>query len=64
MPVPLLHALFTDMEGQRFSYTVSDLRYEKHADLKALERQDADLTIFIKNVYGFEYLMVFCNAAS
>ena len=52
---------FTDMEGNRYAYTVTDLRYEKHADETALQQQDAGLTLFIKNIYAFEYLIVFCD---
>lgn len=52
---------FTDMTGNRYGYTVTDLRYEKHADQAALGRREADLTLFIKNVYAFEYLTVFCE---
>ena len=52
---------FTDMEGNRYAYSVTDLRYEKHADQAALRRRDADLTLFIKNMYSFEYIIVFCG---
>ena len=54
---------FTDVEGSRYTYFISNLRYEKHADKTALEREDSSLTLFIKNVYGFEYLIVSCNVA-
>lgn len=53
---------FTDMEGNRFAYTVTTLRYEKHADKNALSQAESDLTLFIKNMYAFEYLIVFCSA--
>lgn len=52
---------FTDMEGNRFSYTVTDIRYEKNADQSTLQRKDADLTLFIKNVYAFEYILIYCD---
>ena len=55
--------LFTDMEGNRFSYTVTDIRYEKHADQAALQREDAALTLFIKNIYAFSYIIIYCNAS-
>lgn len=55
---------FTDMTGNRYAYTVTDLRYEKHADQAALARSDADLTLFVKNIYALEYILVFCDAAS
>ena len=52
---------FTDMEGNRFSYTVTDIRYEKNADQSTLQRKDASLTLFVKNVYAFEYIIVSCD---
>ena len=54
---------FTDMEGNRFSYQVADIRYEKHADQAALQQQDSALTLFIKNVYATEYIVVFCDVS-
>ena len=54
--------VFTDMEGNRYMLEVSNLRYEKHADQATLQRYDAALTLFIKNMYAFEYLIVFCDA--
>ena len=55
---------FTDMEGNRFTYVVTDIRYAKHADESALQRVDAALTVFIKNVYAFEYILIFCDPVS
>lgn len=52
---------FTDMEGNRYGYTVTGMRYAQHADQTALQREEADLTLFVKNVYAFEYLIIFCN---
>ena len=55
---------FTDMEGSRFVFTVTDLCYEKHADPAALTSKESALTLFIKNIYAFEYILVFCNVLS
>ena len=55
--------LFTDMEGNRYTYVVSSLCYEKHANKTTLEREKSALTLFIKNVYDFEYLIVSCDVA-
>ena len=55
---------FTDMEGNRFTYGVTDIRYESHADQAAFGKKDAGLILFIKNVYALEYIVIFCNAAS
>lgn len=51
----------TDMEGNRYSLEVTDIRYANHADQSTLTRETATLTLFIKNIYGFDYLIVYCN---
>ena len=53
--------IFTDVEGNRYTYAVTNLRYEKHADQTALNREESALTLFIKNVYAFEYLIISCD---
>ena len=53
--------LFTDMSGNQYTFYVTNLRYQKHADKAVLERENAALTLFIKNVYDFEYLIVSCD---
>ena len=52
---------FTDMEGNRYSYAVTDIRYEKHADQSTLQRKESSLTLFIKNIYAFEYIVLYCD---
>ena len=52
---------FTDMVGNKFAYEVTDIHYSKNTDQTALESENADLTLFIKNVYAFEYIIVFCS---
>jgi hypothetical protein len=52
---------FTDMTGNRYAYAVTDIRYAKHADEASLNRREAALTLFIKNPYGFEYILIFCD---
>ena len=52
---------FTDMEGNCFSYDVTDIRYEKHTDQETLRQKDAALTLFVKNVHASEYLIIFCD---
>ena len=56
--------LYTDMSGKRYSFTVTDLKYRKHADQSALTEKPSDLTLFIKNIYDFEYLIVFCTVSN
>lgn len=55
---------FTDVEGNRYPYSVIDIRYEKHANQEALQRTDAALTLFIKNIYGFDYIILSCDTPS
>ena len=55
--------LFTDVEGNCYSYAVSAMRYEKHVDQAALEQETSDLTVFVKNIYSFDYLIIFCNVS-
>jgi sortase A len=52
---------YTDVEGNRYTFSIASLRYEKHADQTALQREEAPLTLFIKNIYSFEYLIISCN---
>ena len=53
--------IYTDVEGNKYTFTITSLRYEKHADQAALQQKDAALTLFFKNIYSFEYLIVFCD---
>lgn len=52
---------FTDMSGNRYGYTIKAIRYEKHADQDALNREESNLTLFVKNMYGFDYIIVYCD---
>ena len=52
---------FTDAEGNCYLLSVSDIRYAKSADSEILRRENAALTLFIKNIYSFEYIVIFCN---
>ena len=53
--------IYTDVEGNQYTYVITSLRYEKHADQAALQQKKTPLTLFLKNVYSFEYLIVFCD---
>ena len=53
--------IYTDVEGNRYTFAITSLRYEKHADQAALQHEEASLTLFVKNIYSFEYLIVFCD---
>ena len=56
--------IFTDMEGNRYTFQVAAMRYEKHIDQAALQHQELALTLFVKNIYSFEYLIIFCENAA
>ena len=53
---------FTDMTGNRYRYSVTDIIYCEHANNDVLISESDDLTLFIKNIYAFEYIIVKCNA--
>lgn len=52
---------FTDMTGNRYSYVVADIRYTRHASEEIPDSRKSDLTLFIQNVYSFEYIQIYCN---
>jgi hypothetical protein len=54
---------YTDVEGNRYTFTITSLCYEKHVDQEALQQKESALTLFVKNIYSFEYLIVFCDVA-
>lgn len=55
---------FTDMTGNRYTYEVSDISYRKHADNETLNEGESELTLFIKNIYAFEYIIIYCENPS
>jgi hypothetical protein len=54
---------YTDAEGNRYAFKITSLCYEKHVDQATLQQNEAPLKLFIKNIYSFEYLIVFCSAS-
>jgi hypothetical protein len=52
------------VEGNRYTFTITSLSYEKHIDQATLQQKKASLTLFIKNIYAFEYLVVFCDVSA
>lgn len=51
----------TDVEGQRFSFTVTDIRKTKDVSTENLTKKDADLVLFARNSFGFDYTVVRCD---
>ena len=54
---------YIDTEGNRYTFTITSLCSEKHVDQAALQQQKAALTLFVKSIYSFEYLIAFCDVA-
>ena len=52
---------FTDMRGNCYSYIVRSIDHAEHVNQTTLEGEQSDLTLFIKNIYGFDYILVFCQ---
>lgn len=52
---------FTDMVGNQYSYRVSEILHRNHADKEILYDNDADLVLFIKNNYAFEYTIIYMS---
>ncbi len=51
----------TDMTGNRYAYTVTDIEIARHADKETLQKSDTALTVFIKNSTAFEYFILRCG---
>ena len=54
---------YIDVEGNQYSFTVTSLQYEKNINQATLQQKEAALTLFVKNIYSFEYLIVFCDVS-
>lgn len=52
---------FIDMEGNGYSYKVIDICYKKAINKDTLKHNEASLTIFVKNIYAFEYIIIYCD---
>ncbi len=53
---------FTNTLGNRYAYTVSNIKVVKHINETTLNSENAQLTLFVKNVYDTEYFVFFCTA--
>lgn len=52
---------FTDMSGERFSFTVTEIEKTKDASEKTLTDGDFDLVIFARSSTTFDYTVVRCR---
>lgn len=50
----------TDMTGGVFSYTVTRVERSKTAEAQVLTAGDYDLTLFVRDTYSLEYILVRC----
>jgi len=50
----------TDMTGGRYRYTVTDILKTTDVSHGNLSAEDADLVLFARNTYGFDYTVVRC----
>lgn len=52
----------TDMEGGRYSYSVSDIDRADHANSDTLQSDACDLTVFVKDSLSMKYIIIRCKA--
>lgn len=53
--------IITDASGYRYKYTVTDIEKTKDVSAENLCDDTADLTLFARNTYGFDYTVVRCK---
>lgn len=52
--------IITDMTGAEFYYTVVRIDRAKSAEADILINEDADLTLFVRDAYSLDYIIVRC----
>lgn len=52
----------TDMTGSTFSYTVNRIDRSNSAEAEVLINSEADLTLFVRDAQGLEYILLRCVA--
>lgn len=57
------HVRITDMMGTEFSYTVDRIDRAKSAEYEKLASGGYPLTLFVRNAYSAEYILVRCSTA-
>ena len=53
--------LFTDVDGNRYSFKVTDIVRKKNVSNELFESMDADLILYAKGIYSFDYTVVLCD---
>lgn len=51
----------TDLQGAVYTYRVSGIRRTDNARIETLERDEANLVLFIRDLYTMEYIIVACK---
>lgn len=52
-----------DMTGGRYSLTVTDIEHRDNAENETLLKESGGLTLFVKNIYDSEYIIIRCAFA-
>ena len=50
----------TDMTGAVFTYAITEIEWRNSADAEVLLDSDAHLTLFVRNAYGTDYILLRC----
>ncbi|MBQ7048689.1 MAG: hypothetical protein IJN86_07045 [Clostridia bacterium] len=53
---------FTDMESDRFSYSISSIKHSDKLNIDVWKEKSADLTVFVENEFSGEYTVIYCSA--
>lgn len=53
--------IVTDMLGEEFTYTVREVERSKSAEAEVLTDETADLTLFVREAYSLEYIIIRCE---
>ena len=51
----------TDMTGAIFTYAVSEIEWRTSASAEVLMDSDTELTLFVRNAYGTDYILLRCS---
>lgn len=51
----------TDMTGAVFTYAITEIEWRTSADAEVLFDSDAHLTLFVRNAYGTDYILLRCS---
>ncbi len=55
------YVFITDMSGDRYGYTVTEIHRTKDVSTEKLISFDADIVLFAKNKFSFDYTVICCD---